>query len=134
MKNEVNVSNVNIKIVPVNHPVPAVGFILKQNGQELIISGDTGPTKKLWLEAHKLKNLKGILTEIAFPNAHTKVAEEAGHFTPNMFKEELKKIPRNVPIYIYHLKPGYDDILKREIAALKIPKLTLLKWNQRINF
>jgi cAMP phosphodiesterase len=126
--------NINVTVYPVKHPVPAIGFIVRDKKNSIVVSGDTGPTEILWQEANKEKGLKAVFTEIAFPNSMQRVAELAGHFTPQMFKTEMAKIQQNVPIYIYHLKPDYVTNLKREIKALKIPKLKLLANNTVYQF
>ena len=115
--------------------MPAVGFIIKEKrGNAVLVTGDTGPTDLLWEEANKEEKLKAVFTEIAFPNRLEKVAEAAGHFTPKMFKDEMGKLKKNVPLLIYHLKPEYIKELKREIKALEIPSLKLIKAKQRFRF
>jgi len=129
------IGEIEIFIYPVNHPVPAIGFIVKEkNKNSIVVTGDTGPTDLLWQEANKEKYLKAILTEIAFPNRLQKVADLAGHFTPSMFKEEMAKLEHDVPFYIYHLKPDYIKELTKEIRALKVPKLKLVKLKDKYRF
>lgn len=127
----VKLGNLEFHLIPVNHPVPAIGFIIKDGKKSIVLSGDTGPTDLLWGEARREENVKLVFTEIAFPNRQRKVAEAAGHFAPDMFLEELHKIPAKAPIWIYHLKPDYYGELKREIKALKIKRLKLLRKHQR---
>jgi cAMP phosphodiesterase len=135
VEGSVQLGGVDIHIYPVQHPVPAIGFIVKERRKNsILITGDTGPTDLLWDEANKEPRLKAVFTEIAFPNRLTKVAQLAGHFTPGMFGEELQKLKKSVPLLIYHLKPEYIKELKKEIKALEIPKLKLLKGKQRFTF
>jgi cAMP phosphodiesterase len=130
----VQLDKLTISIYPVKHPVPAVGFIIREGKKSIVVSGDTGPTDLLWEEANKEPGLKAVFTEIAFPNKMQRVAELAGHFTPQMFGAELAKLKKDVPLYIYHLKPDYVDILKKEIKALKVPKLKLLVTGKVYSF
>ena len=130
----VQVGPVEVSVYPVQHPVPAVGFIVRQKKSSVVITGDTGPTQVLWEAANLEPHLKAVLTEIAFPNRFQKVADAAGHFTPRSFREELTKLKKAVPLLIYHLKPEYIKELKQEIKALEIPKLKLLKALQRYSF
>jgi cAMP phosphodiesterase len=134
IETSVKIGALEVSLYPVHHPVPAVGFILREKKNSLLITGDTGPTDLLWDEANKEPNLKGVITEIAFPNRMQKVANAAGHFTPNMFKDEMTKLKKSVPLLIYHLKPEYTKELKQEIKALQIPKLKLLKAAQTYTF
>ena len=131
----VEIGRVAIDIYPVHHPVPAIGFVVRENNRNsILITGDTGPTELLWDAANKEPRLKAVFTEIAFPNRLDMVAKAAGHFTPAMFKSEMSKLKKDVPLLIYHLKPEYIKELKREIKALKIQKLKLLANNRRYTF
>lgn len=135
IENFVHIGPISVNVYPVHHPVPAVGFLVKEKRKNsILITGDTGPTDLLWEEANKEDRLKAVFTEIAFPNRMAKVATAAGHFTPKMFEEELQKLKKRVPLLIYHLKPEYIKDLKREIKALQIPKLKLLKGQARFTF
>ncbi len=135
IEGHVQIGGITVSIYPVHHPVPAVGFIVRERGKNsILITGDTGPTELLWDEGNKEPRLKAVFTEIAFPDRLTKVARQAGHFTPGMFIEELQKLKKSVPLLIYHLKPEYMKELKKEIKALEIPKLKLIKGMQRYTF
>jgi len=131
----VQIGPIQVNVYPVHHPVPAIGFIVKDRGKNsIVITGDTGPTDFLWEEANKEPKLKAVFTEIAFPDRLTKVAHAAGHFTPGMFEAELSKLKKKVPLWIYHLKPEYLKELRKEIKALGIPNLKLIKVQQRFTF
>lgn len=135
IKKKMKIGDVTIQIYDVNHPVPAIGFILSdESGASIVISGDTGPTDAIWRAANKCSNLKAIFTEIAFPNWAGHVAEAAGHFTPAMFQREYKKIPKDVPIYIYHLKPSFYNALKKEIEELGVPNLHYVVLGAQMEF
>ena len=41
-------------------------------------------------------------------------------------KEELKKMPKDVPIYLGHLKPNYQEQLIQEINDLKEDRLHIM--------
>ncbi|PNA34770.1 hypothetical protein, partial [Pseudomonas sp. MPR-AND1A] len=78
----VEVADLQIQLIPVNHIVPAVGFLIKDKQKNaIIISGDTGPTEELWTVANREPKLKAIFTEIAFPNHLQSVADAACHYT-----------------------------------------------------
>ena len=135
IENSVQIGPITVNLYPVHHPVPAVGFIIREKSKNsILITGDTGPTDLLWEEANKEPRLKAVFTEIAFPNRLTKIAHAAGHFTPKMFGEEIGKLKKDAPLLIYHLKPEYIKDLLKEIKALQIPRLKLIKGNQRFVF
>jgi ribonuclease BN (tRNA processing enzyme) len=135
IESHLQIGDIEVRIYPVQHPVPAVGFVIKEKRKNsIVITGDTGPTDLLWDAANKEERLKAVFTEIAFPNRLARVAEAAGHFTPESFVAEMGKLKKSVPLLIYHLKPEYIKELKKEIKALQIPKLKLIQGLQRFTF
>jgi cAMP phosphodiesterase len=135
IESSVHIGPISVRLCPVHHVVPSVGFIVNEKRKNsFVITGDTGPTDLLWVEANKEENLKAVFTGIAFPNRMHKIAVDAGHFTPKMFHSELSKLKKDAPLLIYHLKPDYIKDLLEEIKALQIPKLKFVKKQQKFTF
>lgn len=112
--------------VAVNHSTGALGFIIERKNASVIFTQDTGPTDKIWEYARDVKNLKAIFTEVSFPNSMARVAQDSQHHTPATMKEEIKKMPKDVPIFLGHLKPNYQSQLFKEIAEIKDERITIL--------
>ncbi len=131
----IRIDSLLIQPVLVNHSVPATGYIIKElKGRRiistLIYSGDTGPTERLWSLAD---GADVLIVEVSFPDRLSRLAQETGHLTPRLLKGELKKIqtlPRK--ILITHPKPQYLGLIKRELKALGIKGLRLLKEGEEI--
>lgn len=111
--------------VRVNHFTEACGFVITWREKTLIFTQDTGPTEEIWKVGNK-SSLVGIFSEISFPNILEQVAIDSLHHTPKSIGEEVKKMPKKVPIYLGHLKPNYQDILVNEIAVLGENRINLL--------
>jgi ribonuclease BN (tRNA processing enzyme) len=115
--------------------VESVGFILSDGKAELAISGDTGPTVDFWKRVNAARRLAALLVELSFPNDLQGLADVSGHLTPNTLATELTKFDRDgVPVLLYHLKPAYAAQLKREVAALKLPGVRILKVGDEFAF
>ncbi|MGB0454658.1 MAG: MBL fold metallo-hydrolase [Bacteriovoracaceae bacterium] len=112
--------------VRVNHPGEALGFIIQKKDVAIVFTQDTGPTDRIWQIAKGFKNLKAIFTEVSFPNKLEKVAVDSQHHTPNSMKEEILKMPEDVPIFLGHLKPNYQTLLYQEIEAIGCERISLL--------
>ncbi len=112
--------------VLVNHQEGALGFIIEKKGSTIVFTQDTGPTNKIWEYSKNLKNLKAIFTEVSFPNALSGVARDSLHHTPNSIREEIKKMPKNVPIFLGHLKPNFQSQLFKEIEEIGDDRITIL--------
>ncbi len=118
------VGGYGITAIPVNHTVPAVGYLVQKDGKQLLYSGDTGPTEELWLYAN---NVDALIIEVSFPNSMEPLALLTKHLTCSLLRTELAKIktlPRR--IFITHPKPQYYDIIKAEIDALGLDRIQLL--------
>ena len=63
------VAGLKVQAIPMNHPVPAVGFMVSDGRSTIIYSADTGPNEALWKVAAKAKNLKAIIVDTSFPNS-----------------------------------------------------------------
>lgn len=118
-----------VRTVAVNHPVDCQALFVKTDEGTLAYSGDTGPTDVLWEILNDTEDLLAFIYEVSFPNGMEKLADVSGHLTPNMMAAELEKFrPKgDPPILIYHLKPGFHDVLKSQIADLGDSRLTILK-------
>lgn len=112
--------------VPVTHPVESCGFVISDGKSALGMSGDTGPTEKLWDLFNRTKNLKAVLLETSFPNELQKLADISGHLTPRTLQSELEKFDRDgAEVLLYHLKPAFVARLKKELSALPVRVLEL---------
>ena len=110
-----------VTAVEVNHIVPTTGRLLRQGRSSVIFTSDTGPTSRIWEVANATEDLAAIITEVSFPNRMQDVADVSLHLTPNTLSAELKKLERDVPVYLYHFKPPYIEELREELAAGELP-------------
>jgi cAMP phosphodiesterase len=115
-----------IQSVPVSHPVESCGFIVSDGDTAVAMSGDTGPTEKLWEAVNKTPNLKAVLLETSFPNRLQQLADISGHLTPHTLRGELAKFDRNgAAVFLYHLKPAFVAQVKKELGDLPVSVLEL---------
>jgi len=120
------IGDYTVTAVKVNHYAGSLGFIIEKDGASVVFTQDTGPTDRIWEMAKEKKNLKGIFCEVSFPNSLTQVAIDSRHHTPATMKEELKKMPQDVPVFLGHLKPNFQGQLYQEIASLNESRITIL--------
>jgi ribonuclease BN (tRNA processing enzyme) len=119
----------------VNHSIDGVGYIVRDGSAAVVFSGDTGPTDALWDIVNNDMNVKALFVDTSFPNDLQTIADSSGHFTPMTLDADLKKLARNtIPIYLYHLKPQYYDVIIKEVKALKRDNLIILENGLRLNF
>lgn len=122
----VTIGGYKVKSVLVSHPVESCGYVVSAGGVSLGVSGDTGPTDRLWKVLHATENLKAVLVECSLPNELQRLASLSGHLTPRTLAIEIEKLDRpDVEVFLYHLKPAYVDRLKREVKDLPVHVLEL---------
>jgi cAMP phosphodiesterase len=113
--------------IQVNHSVPANGFILRNGEVSLIYTGDTGPTERLWAAARGVRGLRAIIIESAFPSRLETLARAAGHMTPSLLERELAKMPADVPIWVFHIKPPFYQEIAEELAKIDPERIQILE-------
>ena len=126
---EQRVSDVWVTPVAVSHTVPA-GFILHDGTSGVIYSGDTGPTEALWQAARNLRGLRAVILECAFPNRLGPLAQVAKHMTPSLIRRELEKLPPDLPVWIFHVKPQFHEEIAEELARIDPRRVSILEQDR----
>jgi ribonuclease BN (tRNA processing enzyme) len=116
--------------VAVSHSVPTSGFILHDGSTGFIFSGDTGPTTAIWKAARGLRGLRAIILECAYPNRLAPLADVAMHMTPERIAREIEKLPPNIPVWIYHIKPQFHDEIAEQLSRIDPARITLLEQDK----
>jgi ribonuclease BN (tRNA processing enzyme) len=105
--------------IPVRHVVPTHGYVVDDGDGAVIFTSDTGPTEEIWEVANRTPKLKALIVEVSFPSRLQAVADVSLHLTPTTLAAELKKLRRDVPVYLYHLKPAFLEELRGELRATR---------------
>lgn len=130
---EIQIGDLRVQAIPVNHSVPTVGFLIEDATSAFVYSGDTYETEALWKEAKQHPHLKAVFIESSFPNRLSQLAKRSFHLTPSLLAGEYKKLGKpQLPVYAYHLKPRYRNDIIRELRLLGIPQLSILEEGQEI--
>ena len=117
-----------------SHLVPTAGFIVEDKKTAIAFTSDTGPTQRFWEVVNKIKKLKAVITETSFPNALQDLANVSGHLTPATLEPELRKLQRDVPVFLYGAKPKHLKVDPPELAALKRKNLRMLVQGKTYTF
>jgi ribonuclease BN (tRNA processing enzyme) len=127
---EQRVGDLWVTPVGVSHSVPAVGYVVHDGSSAVIYSGDTGPTEALWQTARGLRDLRAIILECAFPNRLGPLAHVAKHMTPALIQRELDKLPPDVLVWIFHVKPQFHEEVGEELARLDSPRISIVEQDR----
>lgn len=116
--------------VAVSHSVPAAGFIVHDGARGFVYSGDTGPTDALWKATREHPGLGAVVLECAFPNRLGLLAERSKHMTPALIQREMDKLPPDVPIWIFHIKPPFYEETAEELSRLGSDRIVILEQDK----
>lgn len=116
--------------VPVSHSVPASGFVVHDGARGFVYSGDTGPTEALWKAMRGLTGLRAVVLECAFPNRLADLAQPSKHLTPALIQREMDKLPPDIPVWIFHIKPPFYEETAEELARLNDGRITILEQDK----
>ncbi|MDH3253891.1 MAG: 3',5'-cyclic-nucleotide phosphodiesterase [Acidobacteriota bacterium] len=119
---------------PVDHLVPTFGYVIEYGGSTLVWSSDTGPTVRLWELANSVPGLKAVFLDTSFDNSLQQIADLSLHLTPRTMSEELKKLERDVPVYLHHLKPPCIEQIRAEVAAIDDSRIRFLEQGKVYEF
>lgn len=125
----------SITPIEANHTVECSGYLCKKNGDSILFSGDTYKNPKLWERINSDTSIKALIIDVSFPNQYAHVSEISKHMSPIHLKDELTLLKRHdCQIYIYHIKPIYQEIITRELVEIGIDKTHILSGYEKIAY
>lgn len=113
--------------IPVDHTVPATGFIVHDGETGFLYTGDTGPTERIWQAARELGGLRAVIVETAFPDRMDALARASKHLTPALLRKELDKIPPHLPLWIFHIKPQFVEETAEELDRIDPARIQIVE-------
>jgi ribonuclease BN (tRNA processing enzyme) len=111
--------------IPVNHPVPTMGYIVEDDTSAIIICTDSGPTDELWQRARSLEKLSTMFVGVSFPNECELLAEVSGHLTPKLLQTQIATLSPSVRLVVVHIKAAQRGEVIAELNALRRPGLSI---------
>jgi ribonuclease BN (tRNA processing enzyme) len=113
--------------LPVSHGCPTLGLLVDDGRVAVAFPSDTGPTDAYWEHVAACERLRAVFLEASFPNARADLARTTGHHCPATFAAEVRRLPRDVRVIVVHRKARYAAEIAREIAALGLPNVELVR-------
>jgi hypothetical protein len=92
-------------------------------------------TPALWSAFRQEARLKKVIVDCSFANADAELAEKSLHFCPQSLQTDIASMPESVEFLIYHLKPGHEDLIMRELNDADGTRIfTALKCGDAFDF
>jgi len=105
----------SLRSIPVNHSIPAVGYLLGNGRASLAFSGDTTSTDRFWQELNACADLRHVIIETSFTDEEETLSHLSGHLCPRLLAQELAKFSGSANVHITHLMPGEEAAIMAEI-------------------
>lgn len=102
---------------PVNHTPGAVAYWVHNHVSGFLFSGDMCATPDLWSRFAGEHKLRQVIVDCSFPNADADIANRSMHFCPRSLIQDIRPMAHAVDFLIYHLKPGQEDLIMRELES-----------------
>lgn len=112
------VGELQFSMIPVNHIVPTVAYVVEYPGGVFVFSGDTTTNETLWRGLNSLERLDHLIIEAAFSSAELAMCELSKHYCPQLLAADLQKLEHNPHIYLTHAKPGEEEMIFQECRRL----------------
>ncbi len=116
-----------ITSIPLVHAVPSQAYLVRRGRRSLMICGDTYATDPMWNAANAADDLAAVLVECSFPSRYDGLAKASLHLTPRLLALELKKLKKDVPVLVTHIKPEDHHEVVAELTALHDPRVRVLR-------
>lgn len=114
----VQIRDRNIRMIKVEHTVPAVAYAVTSNNRSMAYTGDTSTNDSLWQALNELPSLALLIIESGFANHDQELARLAKHYCPRLLAEDIKKLKHKPKVGISHLKPGEESLIMQECHSL----------------
>jgi ribonuclease BN (tRNA processing enzyme) len=128
------VNGLSIRAVRVSHIVPTTGFVVEDRAGVVAYSSDTAPTDRFWEVVNRTRGLKAVIVETSFPNELQDLANVSGHLTPQTLHMELRKLKRDVAVYLYGAKPRHLARIRAQVRALPRRRVAFLMQGKTYKF
>ena len=111
-----------VKVIPVPHPIPAVGYIIRaRSGRTIALTGDTGGELLPFFQDPLAPEV--LFVDMTFPNRLTGLAKMTGHLTPGLLREQVSgalqaglRVPKLVAV---HRGLGNEEELLAELDTVR---------------
>ena len=113
--------------VPVEHTVPTTGFVIHDGETGFVYSGDTGPTEAALADRPGDARPQGDHRRDRLPQPALAARQGLGAPHPEMLQQEIDKMPADLPIWIYHIKPQLYQETAEELANIDPSRIHMLE-------
>jgi len=112
----IEIDDCKIKAIENNHTSSSNGYVIEKENSAVMFTSDTYICDKIWEEINNNKKITTVIIDVSFSSDFEQLALNSKHLTPQLLKEELKKLKRDdIKLHINHIKPFCKNEVMEEI-------------------
>ena len=127
----VKIGSCEVEIGPAAHSIPCVSIAVRAGGRTAAIIGDTRLDGGVLAWAAGCRP-DACIVEASFPDALAGLAQRFGHQTASDLRPWRQALGDECDLYVTHVKPAHDGVVRAECEALGDPGLRMLQDNDVI--
>ncbi|MCD4814432.1 3',5'-cyclic-nucleotide phosphodiesterase [bacterium] len=130
------INGYTVEPIAVDHSFAALGYIISDENGSVAFTGDTGPTLDLWKKLSQKRKIHAIFMECSFSDEQKDLARMTKHLATGDIPTEVAKTGRSgeMPVYLYHLKPQFAQIISEEVTQMEQLKIHIAKSGDEFHF
>ncbi|MBE0494616.1 MAG: GAF domain-containing protein [Thiomicrospira sp.] len=115
------------------HTLGSCGYVIEHADQALVFGGDGYSNPEIWPLINDNPSVRSVVLDVSFPNRLSQIAQASQHLTPKLLAQELLNLKRHdVQIYLFHLKPAYEEEIRSELKAMGLSDQNFLNEGDQI--
>jgi len=122
----VDVDGHTFEMLPGNHLVPSVAYVVGDGERTFCFSGDTTTNDTIWEGLNARESLDLLIVECGFPDEREALSVLSRHYCPRLLAEDLAKLRHQPRLGITHLPPDAEDETWAECRQA-IPKFDMFR-------
>jgi cAMP phosphodiesterase len=131
----VDVAGYQVTGFPLHHTVPSTGWLVDDGKSAAFFAGDTDEEACLGPVVKAAEGrLKAVFLEASFPDEDTAFAKMTGHLTPSGHRRAASAVPAGIPVFVTHVKPGFEDRIAAQVKAGGNPNIRVVRSGESLEF
>lgn len=120
---------------PLHHTVPSTGWLVDDGRSAVYFAGDTDDEDCLAPVVKAAEGrLRAVFLEASFPNEDTAFAKMTCHLTPSGHARAAAAVPPGIPVFVSHVKPGFEDRIGAQVKATGNPSIRIVRSGESLEF
>ncbi len=131
----VDVAGYRVTGFPLHHTVPSTGWLVDDGRSAVFFAGDTDEESCLGAVVKAAEGrLRAVFLEASFPDEDAAFAKMTGHLTPAGHRRAASAVPAGVPVFVSHVKPGFEDRIGAQVKSGGNPAIRIVRSGESLEF